>query len=111
MMVIPVLGTPKWNKLTTSTAPMDIGIRVGRIVDIAPQLTTDAPQMDAGGGLIIRGFVDSHLNLDKTCILDRAQNQTGTLKGALDAVTTAKRAFTAEDVYARGARVLENAIG
>lgn len=78
---------------------------------IAPRIGSDAPCLDAAGGLLIRGFADSHLHLDKACILERAQNRTGTLKGALEAVTAAKRDFTASDVYARGARVLEAAIG
>ncbi|MBU2959898.1 amidohydrolase family protein [Citreicella sp. C3M06] len=98
-------------RLSDGAAPVDIGIRAGRIVDIAQDLSSDAPTRGAGGGLLIRGFADSHLHLDKACILDRAHNQTGTLKGALDAVTAAKRDFTTADVYARGARVLDKAIG
>ncbi|RDD68002.1 amidohydrolase [Thalassococcus profundi] len=89
----------------------DIGIRDGRIVEIAPRIDTDARALDARGGLVIAGFADSHLHLDKACLLDRAANPAGTLKGAIEAVTAAKKDFTTEDVYCRGARVLDRAIG
>lgn len=98
-------------RLQDRSTPHDIGILNGRIETIAPSISTNAPALDAGGGLVIAGFADSHLHLDKACLLDRAENPSGTLKGAIDAVSAAKRNFTAEDVYARGARVLEKAIG
>ena len=89
----------------------DIGVKDGRIAAITPRLQTEARAVDAKGGLVIAGFADSHLHLDKACLLDRARNPAGTLSGAIQAVSTAKRDFTVEDVYARGARVLEKAIG
>ncbi|MCA0939313.1 amidohydrolase family protein [Salipiger pacificus] len=98
-------------RLSDGAAPVDIGIAQGVIATIATGLASDAPSLDAEGGLIFRGFADSHLHLDKACILERAVNRTGDLQGALAAVTAAKKAFTTEDVYARGARVLEQAIG
>ncbi|WP_121064505.1 amidohydrolase family protein [Chachezhania antarctica] len=96
--------------LADGAAPVDLGIRGGRIADIAPSIASDARIIDADGGRLIRGFADSHLHLDKACLLDRATNPSGTLKGAIDAVSRAKQDFTAEDIYARGARVLEKAI-
>ncbi|MGI3169098.1 amidohydrolase family protein [Pseudooceanicola sp. C21-150M6] len=98
-------------RLADGASPVDIGIACGRVATIAPGLKADARELDAGGGRLIRGFADSHLHLDKACLLDRASNPTGTLKGAIEAVSAAKRDFTTEDVYARGARVLEKAIG
>ncbi|GGG84286.1 amidohydrolase [Salipiger pallidus] len=98
-------------RLEDGAAPVDIGIRGGVIAGIAPRIACDAPQMQAGGNRVIRGFADSHLHLDKACLLDRVENREGTLKGALAAVTAAKRDFTTRDVYERGARVLDKAIG
>ena len=98
-------------RLSDGGAPVDLGICQGRIATIGHGLSSDARVLDAQGGRLIRGFVDSHLHLDKACLLDRAANPTGTLKGAIEAVSAAKRDFTTEDVYARGARVLEKAIG
>jgi len=97
-------------RLSDHAAPVDIGIRAGRIAAIAPRITSDAPVTEAAGGRLIRGFADSHLHLDKACLLDRAANPAGTLQGAIEAVSAAKRDFTTADVYARGARVLEKAI-
>ncbi|KAB2539802.1 amidohydrolase [Salipiger aestuarii] len=98
-------------RLHDGATPVDIGIKDGRIAGLAQGLVTDAPQLTAGGGLVIRGFADSHLHLDKACLLDRARNPAGTLTGALEAVSAAKRDFTAADIHARGARVLDKAIG
>jgi len=98
-------------RLTDGGPPRDIGVKHGRIAEIAPHIPTEARAIDAGGGRVIRGFADSHLHLDKACLLDRAANPSGTLEGAIGAVSAAKRDFTAEDIHARGARVLEKAIG
>ena len=98
-------------RLEDHGVPHDLGIRDGRIETIAPQILTEARALDAEGGLVIAGFADSHLHLDKACLLDRAANPSGTLKGAIEAVSAAKRDFTVEDIHARGARVLDKAIG
>jgi len=98
-------------RLEDGAAPLDLGIRQGRIAEIAPHIPTEARAIEAGGGRVIRGFADSHLHLDKACLLDRAANPLGTLKGAIEAVSAAKRDFTVADIHARGARVLEKAIG
>jgi cytosine/creatinine deaminase len=94
---------------------VDIAVGQGKIIEIATSLTGDAPVFeapvfDAGGQLISCGFVESHLHLDKACILGRAKNKTGTLQGAISAVANAKSGFTEDDIYARGARVIEKAI-
>jgi cytosine deaminase len=89
---------------------MDLAVEQGRITDIAPGIRGDAREIDAGGKLLIRGFADSHIHLDKACILDRAANKTGTLDGAIAAVSKAKAAFTEEDIVTRGRRVIEKAI-
>lgn len=97
-------------RLSDGAAPVDIGVAAGRIATIAPHIATDARELHAQGNLLIRGFADSHLHLDKACLLDRAVNRDGTLKGAIAAVTAVKKEFTTEDVYARGRRVLEKAV-
>ncbi len=88
----------------------DIAVKDGRIVDLAPAITADALSEDAGGRLVIPGFVDTHIHLDKSCILDRCRSEEGTLQEAIAEVAAAKRAFTEDDVYARGQRTLEKAI-
>lgn len=89
---------------------VDIGVRQGRIVTLQQDLVCDAPEEQAGGRLVVPGFVDTHIHLDKSCILDRCDCRHGTLQEAIAQVAAAKRGFTEEDVYARGRRTLEKAI-
>src|ERR1041384_4128567 len=88
----------------------DIGIEKGKIAEIAPAISSDAPQEDAGGRLVTAVFVDSHIHLDKSCILDRCKLSEGTLQEAIAQVAAAKSGFTEDDIYARGRRTLEKAI-
>ena len=88
----------------------DILSRDGVIAEIAPRIATDARSEDVGGRLVLGGFVDSHIHLDKSCILDRCHIRHGTLEEAISQVAAEKRAFTEEDVYARASRTLEKAI-
>jgi cytosine deaminase len=88
----------------------DIGISAGRIAAVASALVCDAPDIDAEGCLVLPGFVETHIHLDKTCIMDRCAANEGTLAEAVRETARAKRAFTAEDVYARGARTLRKCV-
>jgi len=94
----------------SSPTPVDIGVSGGRIAAIAPHLACEAAEIDIGGRLVLPGFVDSHIHLDKACLLGRCGHIQGSLKGAIAGVATMKRDFTVEDVYARGAGVIERAI-
>ncbi|AWL96697.1 MULTISPECIES: amidohydrolase family protein [Bradyrhizobium] len=96
--------------LRSSAAPVDIGVKAGRIAAIAPKLACEAVEVDIGGHLALPGFVDTHIHLDKACLLDRCGHDHGSLSDAIRAVSAMKRDFTVEDVYARGAKVLERAI-
>jgi cytosine deaminase len=88
----------------------DVGIAGGRIAEIAPAIAGDAPEKLLDGRLVIPGFVETHIHLDKSCILERCQSAEGTLAEAIAAVAAAKRAFTEEDIYIRARRTLEKAI-
>jgi cytosine/creatinine deaminase len=91
-------------------APVDIGVADGRIVDIAPHIVADAPEQQLDGRLVIPGFVETHIHLDKSCILERCNCERGTLEEAIEAVAAAKRSFTEADIHARAQRTLEKAI-
>jgi cytosine/creatinine deaminase len=91
-------------------ALVDIAIADGRIVEIADRIVADAPAEQLDGRLVIAGFVESHIHLDKSCILERCDCEQGTLEEAIASVATAKRAFTEADIYARARRTLEKAI-
>ena len=97
-------------RLQDRPAAVDIGVRDGRIATVSAGLVCDAPSVDAGGRLVTAGLVESHIHLDKTCILDRCRAAEGSVAEAVRETATAKRGFTAEDVYARGRRTLEKCI-
>ena len=88
----------------------DVGIAQGRIAAIGPGLSAEAEAIDLEGRLAVPGFVESHIHLDKACILERCTSEEGTLAEAVREVAAAKRAFTAEDIHARAAKTLETCV-
>jgi len=96
--------------LRSSAIPVDIGVKGGRIAAIGPGLACEAVEVDVAGRLALPGFVDTHIHLDKACLLERCGHIHGTLGDAIRAVSAMKRDFSTDDVYARGAKVLERAI-
>ena len=88
----------------------DIGIAGGRIAVLGQILSADAETIDLEGRLVSPGFVETHIHLDKSCILDRCQSERGDVAEAIAETAKAKASFTVEDVYARASRTLEKAI-
>jgi cytosine deaminase len=78
---------------------LDIGIADGRIPAVSAGIAADYPEVEAGGRLVVQGFVETHLHLDKTCVLDRCTIVEGTVAEAVRETAAAKRSFTAENVY------------
>ena len=92
-------------------APLvDIGIEAGRVAAIEHGLTAEAEVFDLGGRLVTPGFVETHIHLDKSCILDRLSSTQGGLDAAMEEVARLKQEFTAEDVYFRAKRTLEKCV-
>lgn len=89
---------------------VDIGVEHGRIVAIEPRLHAVAAEVDCSGRLVTGGFIETHIHLDKSSILDRCESKKGDLDEAIAEVARAKAGFTAEDVYERGRRTLERCI-
>ena len=89
---------------------VDIGIADGRIAAIAPVIEAEAPGLDLDGRLVAPGFIETHIHLDKACILDRCRSEKGDLAEAIDEVAKAKRTFTEDDVNRRARRVLDQCI-
>jgi cytosine/creatinine deaminase len=88
----------------------DIAISGDRIAAIAPNMAAGATTIDASGRLASPGFIETHIHLDKSCILDRCSSRRGDLEEAISEAARAKAAFTPEDVRARATRTLEKAI-
>ena len=92
-------------------APLvDIGIEGGRIAAIEAGLDAEARVYDLDGRLVTPGFVETHIHLDKSCLLDRLSSGRGGLDEAIGEVARLKREFTPEDVYHRARRTLEKCV-
>lgn len=88
---------------------VDIGISAGKIVEIRPGITPGDRAEDLNGRLVIPGFVETHIHLDKSCILDRCA-MSGGLAEAIGEVAGLKAKFTEEDVAERASRTLRKAV-
>src|SRR5262245_66181447 len=86
---------------------VDIAIAGGRVVEIAGHIVADAPAEQFDGRLVLAGFVEGHIHLDKSHILERCDCDHGTLAEAIAAVAPPKRAFSGADIYERGRRPVQ----
>lgn len=98
-------------QLTDQPGPVDIAVKDGRIVAIGPNIRCDAVvEEHVEGNLAFPGFVDSHVHLDKACILERCTICAGTLEEAVRETAKAKAGFFEEDVFERASAVVRQAI-
>ncbi|WP_394211902.1 amidohydrolase family protein [Psychrobacter piscatorii] len=65
---------------------------------------------DAKGNFVCSGFFESHIHLDKACILNRCTIEQGDLDEAVEETSKAKADFTEADVFERASKVIEMAI-
>lgn len=91
-------------------ALFDIGVDKGRIVAIEPALAAEGEEIDLGGRMVTPGFVETHIHLDKSCIIERCGSEEGRQAMAVKRVAAAKPEFTVEDVRERARRTLEKCI-
>ena len=98
-------------RLAPAGQPTDIGIRAGRVAALGDLAEAPARQrLEAEGRLVVPGFVDAHVHLDKAYLLERAPSREGTLAEAIRVTAEAKRTFTVEDIRARARRLLDRAV-
>ncbi len=90
----------------------DIGVKDGRIAALAPNLGGSAKdEVQGGGRLVCSGFVDTHIHLDKACILGRCEHTTKRNPHlAMERVSAVKHTFTVEDVIERASATIEKCI-
>ena len=88
----------------------DIGIEGGLIKVIAPGLAASGREIDVGGRFVSPPFCETHIHLDKSCILARCKSEKGTLEEAIGEVARQKQSFTQDDVYERACRTLAKAV-
>ena len=107
-----------WHGWRSSTHPWRTASRVDVLVEdgtdrrgrAAASAGSTDDQVDAAGGLLLPAYVDTHIHLDKVLIRDQLAEHDGTLRGAIDAIHAAKRAYTVEDVRRRARAVIEASV-
>jgi cytosine deaminase len=98
-------------RLVSGGPPVDIGVHDGRIVALGDLTGAVARRrLDAARRLVVPGFVDAHVHLDKAYLLDRAPSHEGTLAEAIRVTALAKRTFTMADIQARARKLLDRAV-
>ena len=89
---------------------VDMGIDGGRIAAIAPKIAASGAEIALDGRMVTPPFCETHIHLDKSCILARCKSEKGTLEEAIGEVALQKKSFTPDDVYQRARTTLEKAI-
>ena len=99
-------------RLPRAAAPVDIAVAGGRVVEVAPGITTEAARViDAGGQLVTPPFVDSHLHMDSVLTMGRPRvNRSGTLLEGISLWGELKPTLTVEDFQQRARRFCRWAI-
>lgn len=114
---VPVCLLPKdgdfspespWNPV----AQVSIDIGCGRVLAVGEDKACGPgveAEVDLGGHLLLPGWVDAHVHLDKTYTWDRAPNLSGTFGEAISVLGADKAHWTAEDLRRRATTALETA--
>ncbi len=90
---------------------VDISIKDGLITGIERRIRCEAvEEEDLEGAFVFPGFVDSHIHLDKACIMERCSICAGTLEEAVRETAKAKAGFSEDDVYQRASTLVGKAI-
>ncbi len=63
--------------------------------------------IDLEGKMVLRGFSDTHMHLDKALIGEKVINSSGTLEEAIKIMTTYKPTMSDEDIYLRMKQVID----
>lgn len=88
-----------------------IALQGDTIAAVEPANTLTAQtSIDAQGQLMIPGFVDAHIHLDKALLLAQAPAQVGDFAEALAVTLRLKQMYTVEAIQMRARAVLEQAI-
>lgn len=90
----------------------DVAIEAGRISAVEEEYGgTTEREFEAGGRLLVPGFVNVHLHLDK-CMLAEVMrpNESQTLPEAIEITFDHKRSYTVEEIVGRATPVVESAI-
>jgi imidazolonepropionase-like amidohydrolase len=95
-------------RLADAAGLVDLVVDDGTITDVLPA-SGAAGDLDLDGRLVLPGFVETHVHLDKAHLDSLETNPDGTLAGAIEVTGRLERGFDHTGVAAR-ARVLDQAI-
>lgn len=86
----------------------DIAIEGDKISEIAERIqVTGTKEIDAQGKLVTPAFIDPHIHLDKTMIVDVVRpNVSGTLREAIEIIWEKKARYTIEDIVTRAGQTI-----
>ena len=91
--------------------PLDLGVKDGRIAQVAPRIEAEGPDLDAAGKLVAPTFVDPHVHLDKALITETVRdNVSGTLTEAIEIIWERKRRYERDEILDRAHRVIRWAV-
>lgn len=91
-----------------SNEKFDVLVDGGLIKKIDKNIDTDAERViDGEGRILLPGFVEAHIHLDKALIADRMPNKSGTLMEAIEVTGKLKPTFTREDIEERARKALD----
>ncbi|MEP3113378.1 amidohydrolase family protein [Nisaea sp.] len=98
-------------RLATEPAQvLDVGVDSGKIAAIGGELPDGSRTLDLEGRLLLPGFVETHIHLDKSCILHRCSSEKGDLAEAISDVARLKSGFTEQNVAERAGRTLRKCV-
>ncbi|MEK6712264.1 MAG: amidohydrolase family protein [Nitrospinota bacterium] len=97
------------NARVTPEGPLaDLAVGEGKFLRVAP--AAPAPpgpgEVDLEGRVVLPGFIESHIHLDKAFLEERRPNLSGTLPDAIAITLELKRAVTQADIRGRAERAL-----
>ncbi|SER64975.1 amidohydrolase family protein [Pseudomonas soli] len=86
---------------------MDVAVHNGKITHIAQAITATASQeIQGNGNVLVPGFVEAHLHLEKANVMQRKANRSGTLAEAIAVTAALKPTLTRDDIRERSVQVL-----
>ena len=90
---------------------LDLGVKDGKIAEIAPRIEAEGPTIDATGQLVAPTFIDPHVHLDKALITESVRpNESGTLTEAIEIIWERKRNYEIEEILGRARQVVDWAV-
>ncbi len=98
-------------RLAGGAGPVDITLRDGRIASIEPTAAaTVRRELDLAGALVVPGFVDAHIHLDKAYALDSGLVPGRSLGSAIAGFGRWRASATPELIYRNARRAAEQAV-